>query len=96
MYYNKTKSNFQKRQENNQEFWEKRDEKNEFQILTGQALNLALQKAPELALNELVGVAKDFFGILLVLRQDEGLKHQFWAYKNPLPKDEEELPTIKI
>ena len=80
-YYPKQKSGAQRGLEEKMEYWKQKDVLTEFNILTAQSVNLAV----ELLNGKTEGIeeaARKFFVLLLKLRKDEDLKAKFKEYKN--------------
>ena len=74
------------------DYWKQKDFKMEFNILTAQALNLAVQANPALSHEEQVEKAKDYYRMLISLRLDEELRKEFETYANPQDTGAEEQP----
>lgn len=92
-FYPKEKSGAQRGLEEKMAYWKQKDVLTEFNILTAQALNLALEwyKDKTLYVEDNYKERKDeylketavmFFDLLLQLRKDEGLKAKFEEYKS--------------
>lgn len=74
------------------DYWKQKDFKMEFNILTAQALNLAVQAHLTLSHEEQVERAKDYYRMLLSLRLDETLRKEFEDYANKPDTGAEEQP----
>ena len=81
--YQPYKSGAQRGLEKKMEYWGKKDFDIEFNILTAQALNLAVETMPSGKDRLQRERAKDYFLLLLELRQDPELKEAFMNYKVP-------------
>ena len=88
MYRQTYKSGAQKGLETKMEYWKEKDLGTEFNILTAQALNLAVEAFPERKRDaKILGGAVFFFKILLKLRQDPELQNLFREYKTPKARE---------